>query len=90
MIYVDKDRAAAVIIGDSKDLKSAMRGKRRRDRTTTDSNVGQLLMMLLLNTKLQHNIYVFTNYEIIKYNFQVADEEVNMATYIMQGEHELK
>lgn len=39
VIYVDKDRAAAVMIGDSKDLKSAMRGKRRRDRTNTDANV---------------------------------------------------
>ena len=39
VIYVDKDRAAAVIIGENKDLKSAMRGKRRRDRNAADANV---------------------------------------------------
>ena len=43
VIYVDKDRAAAVIIGESKDLKSAMRGKRRRDRNAADSNVSKKL-----------------------------------------------
>ena len=39
VIYVDKDRAAAVIIGENKDLKSAMKGKRRRDRNAADANV---------------------------------------------------
>ena len=46
VIYVDKDRAAAVIIGESKDLKSAMRGKRRRDRSAADANVSKLLLLL--------------------------------------------
>lgn len=46
VIYVDKDRAAAVIIGESKDLKSAMRGKRRRDQRSADANVSKLLLIV--------------------------------------------
>ena len=44
MLYVDKDRAAAVIIGDSKDIKSALRGKKRRDRmdNTQSANVREI------------------------------------------------
>ena len=53
---MDKDRAAAVIIGESKDLKSAMRGKRRRDRNAADANVIITIKYMLRNH--YHNIII--------------------------------
>ena len=57
VIYVDRDRAAAVQLG-SKDIKNDLRFKRRRDRME---------------------------------NAQVHDDdEISFATFIAQGDHELK
>ena len=63
-----------------------MRGKRRRDRNAADANVIITIKYILRNLLLYTaQIYLYSHSI-----FQMGDEADNMATYIMQGEHELK
>lgn len=59
VIYVDRDRAAAVVLG-NKDIKNDLKHKKRRDRM--DNAQGS----------------------------SMVDDDMNFATYLAQGEHELK
>ena len=67
-----------------------MRGKRRRDRNAADANVIITIKYMLINQYYYVPLYTAQIYLYSHSIFQMGDEADNMATYIMQGEHELK